>query len=131
MKCLIHGVAVSVLVVSVGACSKKEANSPQPTPELAAPAPQAGPDTAPRPAVAANVAQLENNINTALKQQNYDAAVDAIVQAQTAVANMSDDQRRQYAQQCRNASTALQAASVTDPKAKAAYDRMSRAVLGR
>jgi hypothetical protein len=52
-------------------------------------------------------------------------------QAQAAAANLSDEQRRQYAQQFRNTSTALQAASATDPKAKAAYDRMARAVLGR
>jgi len=134
MKHLALSVVVFALVISFNGCSKKQeaTSSPQPAPESSpSPAAQQTRTATPQPAAAVNVVQLENNVNTALKQQNYDAAVDALVQAQSSVANMSDEQRRQYAQQFRNASEALKNASLTDPKARAAYDRMGRAITGR
>jgi hypothetical protein len=131
MRQFVFNTAASLLLVSLSACSKEE---PQAAPEASIPAQPGAAVKAPQPistASSVNLAQLENSVGTALKQQNYDAAVDALVQAQSTVQSMNDEQRLQYAQQFRNTSTALQNASLTDPKAKAAYDRMSRAILGR
>jgi len=132
MKCLALFVVATALAVSLNGCSKKQesATLPQPAPESSSPVQQTRIAT-PQSAATVNVVQLENNVSTALKQQNYDAAVDVLVQAQSSVGNMSEDQRRQYAQQFRNASETLKNASLTDPKAKAAYDRMGRAITGR
>ena len=129
MKRSFRSTCALIFAACLGACSKSDVETPPVVPEAAAPA-GAAPVAAARTAVS-QPAPFEAELTTSMQQKNYDAAVDVLLRAQSATGNMSDDQRRQYAQQFRNISESLKAASATDPKAKAAYERMGRAVLGR
>jgi hypothetical protein len=57
--------------------------------------------------------------------------VDTLVQAKASFQNLSDADRAQYQQQVRNATTALLSAKDSDPKAAAAYKRLSQSMTGR
>lgn len=132
MKRAAYHFSVALLVASLSACSKNDASAP---PTETASTPEAIPATTnqqPPPATAAvSVGQLENHIGTALQQQNYDVAVDSLAQVNPASQNLTEAQRLQYAQQLQRTLAALAQAKETDPKAKAAYERLGRVATGR
>lgn len=133
MKTFFRTVAVAGLVICLNACSKKDVepsaqSSPAPAP--ASPSqPQAQATAATTPAPSGAVA-LEN-VNTALQQQNYDTAVDILLRVKTSSQLTNASQSSLYAQQLQKTTMALSQAMATDPKAKAAYERLGRAVMGR
>lgn len=133
MKTLLLAVGVAGVVICLNACSKKDV---EPSAELSpAPAP-ASPSqsqshttaaSAPSPSGAVGL----ENVSTAIQQQNYDGAVDILIRARTASQLTNTTQSAQYAQQLQNTTMALSQAMATDPRAKAAYERLGRAVMGR
>jgi hypothetical protein len=76
-------------------------------------------------------AHLESTVGTALNQQNYDAAVTALAQANGSLPSASEAQRLQYNRQLQLTLEALQRAKDADPKARAAYERLGRMATGR
>ena len=78
-----------------------------------------------------NLGQWENQVGTALQQQNYKAAVDTLAQVSSARQSLSDAQRIQYTQQLQRTMDALAQAATTDAAAKAAYERLGRIATGR
>ena len=126
---------VSLMTVALvfQACTKKETEAPSaPTPTAETPpSPAPQPGTPVSGGTPVNVSAELNSANQALQQRNYDAAVDALAKVQPTTSTMSDAQRLQYAQQVRNTSELLIQAMPTDPKAKAAYEKLGRNVLGR
>jgi hypothetical protein len=136
MKIPAHYLFACLLIIGLTACSKKDGTATTVTPAAAEATPPAAvaPDAtgaAPQAAVSANVGQLESNVGAALKQQDYDAAVNALAQVSSAQPSMSDAQRLQYAQQLQSTLAALSAAKETNPRAKAAYERLGRIATGR
>jgi hypothetical protein len=133
MKLFMRMLSVMTLALVIQACTKKETEvppAPTPTAETSpSPAPQPGAPVAGGTPVN-NSAEL-NSANQAIQQLKYEAAVDALTKVQPTTSTMSDAQRLQYAQQVRNTSELLIQAMPTDPKAKAAYEKLGRNLLGR
>ncbi|KAB2674968.1 MAG: hypothetical protein DVB31_01245 [Verrucomicrobia bacterium] len=63
--------------------------------------------------------------NAALQKNDYDAVIAALIAAKQSE-GMSDQQKNQYRQSVRDTTTKLLEASQTDPKAKEAYENLSR-----
>lgn len=130
MKSTACKIGAALMLMSLTACSKKDApnNAPAVAPETTATTPAQPTAT---PMAPASGGQLESRITTALQQQNYDLAVDSLAQVNPAAQNLTDAQRLQYSQQLQNTMQALARAKETDPRAKAAYERLGRIATGR
>lgn len=120
-----------LLATGLTACSKKdevatENTTVAPTVTHISQQPAASTTTIATPASA----QLQN-VSASIQQRNYDAAVDVLVQTKVSMQNLSEADRAQFQQQVRNATTALLSAKTTDPKAAAAYERLSKSMTGR
>ena len=76
------------------------------------------------------VAQALDKANAALRKNEYDEAVAALMAAKQSGA-MSDQQKTQYRQSMLDTTTRLLEASQTDPKARQAYDALGRLSKGR
>ena len=133
MKLVVPIVSVTAVALAFSACTKMDTEAPSsPTPTAdTSPAPAPQPGTPVPNAQPVHVSAELISANQALKQRNYDAAVDALAKVQPTTSTMSDAQRLQYAQQIRNTSELLIQAMGSDPKAKAAYEKLGRNVLGR
>jgi PBP1b-binding outer membrane lipoprotein LpoB len=130
MKNLTRYLTSLVFMIALSGCSKKgdsTADAPSPTvTDTAAKTPTATPTTSP-----ASQGVPSQQVIQDIKAKQYDRAVDTLVQIKPQVAQMTDSQRLQYQQAVRDAMNALAAAQNTDPAAKAAYNKMSRAITGR
>jgi hypothetical protein len=133
MRLVLRIVSLMTVALVFQACTKKETEAPSaPTPTAeTSPSPAPQPGTPVSGGTPVNVSAELNSANQALQQRNYDAAVDALAKVQPTTSTMSDAQRLQYAQQVRNTSELLIQAMGTDPKAKAAYEKLGRNALGR
>jgi PBP1b-binding outer membrane lipoprotein LpoB len=130
MKTLTRYLTSLVFMIALSGCSKKgdsTVDAPSPTlADAAAKTPTATPTTSP-----ASQGVPSQQVIHDIKAKQYDRAVDTLVQIKPQVAQMTDSQRLQYQQAVRDAMNALAAAQNTDPAAKAAYNKMSRAITGR
>ena len=122
---------VLLLATGLTACSKKDEaatgnTTATPTATHTPQQPSASASISTSPASA----QLQN-VAASIQQRNYDAAVDVLVQTKVSLQNLSEADRVQFQQQVRNATTALLSAKTTDPKAAAAYKRLSESMTGR
>ncbi|MGC3959226.1 MAG: hypothetical protein QM813_15170 [Verrucomicrobiota bacterium] len=113
MKYCFHYLLAVLLLVTLTACSKKETPPPAPDPTPAAESP-ATPAAKP-----VDLGQWENQVGTALQQQNYNVAVDTLARVNSASPSLSDAQRAQYLQQLQRTMDALAQAAATDAAAKA------------
>jgi hypothetical protein len=121
---------VAALLAGAAGCSKNESAAIDNTP--AAPAASIAQQPAPaKPTVVTPAVASLKNVTPSIQQGNYEAAVDTLVQAKASFQNLSDADRAQYQQQVRNATTALLSAKDSDPKAAAAYKRLSQSMTGR
>ena len=131
MKTLTRYLTSLIFIAALSSCSKKgdsamDAPSPSVADPAAAKAPAATVVNTP-----ASQAVPSQQIIQDIKTKQYDRAVDTLVQIKPQVTQMTDMQRLQYQQAVRDAMNALAAAQNTDPAAKAAYNKMSRAITGR
>ena len=129
MKTKLNTLTSLVLALGVGlavGCSKSGEDSTagvDASGNAAAPAvPEKGNPEAAR-AVSAATAAMEKN--------DYDAAISALMAAQSADAPMSDAQKNEYHKAVREVTLRLVEAADSDPKAKEAYDNLSRLMTRR
>ena len=67
----------------------------------------------------------------AMEKNDYDAAISALISVQAAEAPMSDAQKNEYHKAVREVTLRLVEAADSDPKAKEAYDNLSRLMTRR
>jgi len=72
-----------------------------------------------------------SDVSQAVQRGQYDGAVNTLSQLSGMTANMTDEDRAKYYQALRATTDALLQAKEKDAAAKAAYQRLSRSVLGR
>jgi hypothetical protein len=134
MRAIVRIVCLACLCASLSACSKKEAQpvgQSDVSSESVDPAQAAAPTVAePGQRAPAQQVRLET-VSASLQQQDYDAAVNTLIKAAPVGQNMTAAQQAQYYEQFRRTSAALQEAMHKDPKAAAAYKRLSQSVLKR
>lgn len=130
-KASIHLAVVAGFAMCLNGCSKaKEQAEVQP-----AAAPETAPQQTSHPAAQAATVpsapvRLEN-VAPALQRKDYDAAVDMLLKARVNAQQANAEQKALYLEQQRATAEALANAMATDPRAKAAYERLGRAVKGR
>jgi PBP1b-binding outer membrane lipoprotein LpoB len=127
MKTITRYLTSLVFIAALSSCSKQNDTA------VEAPATSVA-DTAPAATIvntSASQGVPSQQVIQDIKTKQYDRAVDTLVQIKPQVAQMTDMQRLQYQQAVRDAMNALAAAQNTDPVAKAAYNKMSRAITGR
>jgi hypothetical protein len=71
-----------------------------------------------------------NSVNSDIESKQYDAAVQKLLEAKIA-AEHSEADRKLYEAKYREASNALREKAETDPEAKASYESLGRAMMGR
>jgi hypothetical protein len=143
---------VSILALGVAGCSKKDEAGTEVTQEVPAPAPEtpaeapaenadAAAAAAPAPAPDASAteaavvldnAQMSEDLNAipgALDQANYDTAVENL--AALGAAPKSDVQDQAYREQLQRTIEYLRQKAETDAAARAAYQKLGRATMGR
>jgi PBP1b-binding outer membrane lipoprotein LpoB len=133
----IGAVLCSVTLLLAG-CSKEAAEAPIAPAADTTPAPAATPgQPAPAaPAAVVNVQQIQTSFDTVTKQiaaQDYDNAVrQALVLNQAQLqAQVNDAARMEYSRRLRDVQEALRQKAETDPKAREAYQKLGRAMMGR
>jgi len=123
------------LALLLPACSKKETtvgNSPVEQPITNAPAAAAPePTAAVAPQQASETPVILTDVSKAVQNRNYDDAVETLAKLKPLSAQMTDQQRIQYQQALVNTTEALARAKDKDPRAAAAYEKLSRSILGR
>ncbi len=131
MKTTTRYLTALVFIAVLSSCSKKsDSTLDAPSPPAADPVAANTPKATAVNTSATQVVPSQQVIQD-IKAKQYERAVDTLVQIKPQVAQMTDMQRLQYQQAVRDAMNALAAAQDTDPAAKAAYNRMSRAITGR
>lgn len=131
MKTIPRYLTSLVFIIALSSCSKKsdatvDSSIPTAADSTAAKTPAATTVNTP-----ASQGVPSQQVIQDIKTKQYDRAVNTLVQIKPQVAQMTDAQRLQYQQAVRDAMNALAAAQNTDPAAKAAYNKMSRAITGR
>ncbi|HHY84850.1 MAG TPA: hypothetical protein GYA07_04845 [Verrucomicrobia bacterium] len=121
MMRLVCLVGMSLLLVA-GGCSREDSVD-------------AGAVASPENATAAPAVQTPEAANLdlvqqALEQKNFVQAANLLSETQPAVQRLSDDERAKYRQQVMTTTQEL-LQRLDDPQAKAAYERMARAITGR
>ncbi len=96
-------------------------------PAAAAPEPTA----AVAPQQASETPVILTDVSKAVQNRNYDDAVETLAKLKPLSAQMTDQQRIQYQQALVNTTEALARAKDKDPRAAAAYEKLSRSILGR
>ena len=131
---------VSLMMVALAACSKKEpaadaADASAATNEQAA-ATEPGAEPAPADAAPAEPAQADaqiaadlNAVPDTLQKQEYDNAVDTLTAA--GMTAQSEDQKRAYQEQLYRSLDYLRQKAESDARAKEAYERLGRRMMGR
>jgi hypothetical protein len=76
-------------------------------------------------------AQAAAAVKAAMEKNDYDAAIAALVAAQTSDAAMSEAQKNQHRQAMQDVTTRLLEASQSDPKAMEAYQNLGRLMKRR
>lgn len=111
----------------VSGCSKKAADASEAADEGATPEAVAG-----KPAADANphLGSALNSVNSDIDSKQYDAAVQKLLEAKIA-AEHSEADRKLYEAKYREASNALREKAETDPEARASYESLGRAMMGR
>ena len=129
MKIVIRSLAVSCLIVTLTACSKKD----EATSELNTPTTADASTNAPQLAYPVATATIQSlpDVSKAIQGGQYETAVQTLVQMKPATAQMTDAQRLQYQQAVRDATTVLISVKDRNPAAQAAYDKLSRSATGR
>ena len=131
MKAILNIMVATGCVIYLSACSQAKNETESPTAVVSEPATQAQPTDSVQPAPAETTVNLEN-VNVALQNQDYETAVDILVQAKSDPRYMTDSARlAEYLQQKQTAAEVLAQAMSNDPKARAAYERLGRTSLGR
>lgn len=130
MKKLLPLCVLVVVLGSLSACSKKSDTASAAAPPSNSPATANAP-TPSNPPAAVAAANALPAVTKAIQRQQYETAVDTLVQMKPATAQMTDAQRLQYQQAVRDATTALLGVKERDPAAKAAYEKLSRSATGR
>jgi len=130
MKKLFSLCILAVILGTLSACSKKNEDNAGASAAPSTPETTITPAQPNNPATVAAVNSLPE-VAKALQSQQYETAVQTLVQMKPATAQMTDAQRLQYQQAVRDATTALIGVKDRDPAAKAAYDKLSRSATGR
>jgi hypothetical protein len=110
---------LAVAVATVLGCKKPEA--------------EVSGDALPVPGSAGNpaaIAQVES-ASKAIENNDYDAAIAALLQARQTEQAMNEKQVQAYQQAVQATTTKLLDAAATDPKAREAYNNFSRLMTGR
>lgn len=110
---------LAVAVATVLGCKKPEA--------------EVSGDALPVPGNAGNpaaIAQVES-ASKAIENNDYDAAIAALLQARQTEQAMNEKQVQAYQQAVQATTTKLLEAAATDPKAREAYNNFSRLMTGR
>lgn len=131
MKVILNIVVATGCVIYLSGCSQAENQPDSPSAAVSETATQAQPTSSVQPPPPEATVNLEN-VNVALQEQDYETAVDILVQAKGDPQYLTDSARLAlYLQQERAAAEALAQAMNSDPKARAAYERLRRATMGR
>jgi uncharacterized lipoprotein YajG len=130
MKKILLSLAPILLLGALIGCSKSDQTAEETAPPAAAT--PADPVAVAQPSQSANAAiNSLPQVNQAVQNRQYENAVQTLNQIQPLTLQMSDQQRLQYQQARQDAAKALIQAMGTDPAAKAAYEKLSRAATGR
>lgn len=140
MPSLPNSKSVAVLLgmsLAMLGCSKEAAAPPPPVAEVTpTPAPAAAQPRPIAPAAVATVQQVNTSWDSVSKQianQDYDNAVRQAIQLNQAEqqAQLSEAVRNEYRRRLYQAQEALRQKAETDAKAREAYQKLGRAMMGR